>query len=239
MFGTVLNITGILIGSLAGLAMRRPFSPANQQFFKAALGAYTVWIGLKIAVTSLSGNFWQVGKQLLLLVLALTLGRLLGRLLHVQKGLNRLGRIARQKLTDARPDSPHRAGDGFTAATILFCAAPLVVPGCVQDGLTQNFQPLLLKALLDGLVAMAFVLTFGWPVLLAALPLAAFQVTLTCGAQLLEPMLRTYSLIDSVNGVCGLLIFCVALIIFEIRRIEIGDYLPALAVAPLLTWLWR
>ena len=239
MFGTVLNVTGVLIGCLAGLAMRRPFSPANQQFFKAALGAYTVWIGLKIAVTSLSGNFWQVSKQLLLLVLALTLGRLLGRLLHVQKGMNRLGRIARQKLSDVRPDSPHRANDGFVAATILFCAAPLAVPGCIQDGLGQTFQPLLLKALLDSLVAMAFVLTFGWPVLLAALPMAAFQVTLTQGAQWLEPMLRTYSLIDSVNGVCGLLIFCVALIIFEIRRIEVGDYLPALAVAPLLTWFWR
>jgi uncharacterized membrane protein YqgA involved in biofilm formation len=32
-------------------------------------------------------------------------------------------------------------------------------------------------------------------------------------------------------------VFCVALVIFEIRKIELTDYLPSLVFAPLLT-LW-
>jgi uncharacterized membrane protein YqgA involved in biofilm formation len=46
-------------------------------------------------------------------------------------------------------------------------------------------------------------------------------------------------LLDSVNATAGLLIFCVALIILEIRKIELANYLPSLAFAPLITWLWK
>jgi uncharacterized membrane protein YqgA involved in biofilm formation len=64
---------------------------------------------------------------------------------------------------------------------------------------------------------------------------------LTTAAQACEAFLRTHgsqSLFDPVNVVCGLLMFCVGMIIFAIRKVEVGDYLPALALAPLLTWWW-
>jgi len=36
-----------------------------------------------------------------------------------------------------------------------------------------------------------------------------------------------------------LLIFCVAMIILGLKKIEVADYFPSLALAPLLTWwLW-
>ena len=41
------------------------------------------------------------------------------------------------------------------------------------------------------------------------------------------------------NATTGLLMVFVAVVIFELRKVELTDYLPALAVAPLLTWLWR
>jgi uncharacterized membrane protein YqgA involved in biofilm formation len=44
--------------------------------------------------------------------------------------------------------------------------------------------------------------------------------------------------VDPVNATAGLLIFCVALIIFEVRKIEVTAYLPSLVFAPLLTWWW-
>jgi uncharacterized membrane protein YqgA involved in biofilm formation len=37
----------------------------------------------------------------------------------------------------------------------------------------------------------------------------------------------------------GLLTFCVALIVLQIKKVAVADYLPSLALAPLLTrWLW-
>ena len=239
MIGTVLNVAGIVIGGLAGLAMPRGLAPAFQQFLKQALGVYTIWTGLRIAVGSLHFPAGQAFRQLTIVVLALVLGRLLGRLLRLQKGLNRLGQLASHKLSDVKPGQRPPPQDGFLAATILVCAAPLAVLGPVQDGLNGDFQPLLLKGIMDGLMVLALVQTFGWPVLLAALPAAALQVSLARLVQIAEPALRSHELVDPINGACGLLIFCVALIIFALRRVEVGNYLPALAIAPFLGWLWK
>jgi uncharacterized membrane protein YqgA involved in biofilm formation len=46
-------------------------------------------------------------------------------------------------------------------------------------------------------------------------------------------------LIDSINATDGLLIFSVALIILQHKKVAVAEYLPSLALAPLLTrWLW-
>jgi uncharacterized membrane protein YqgA involved in biofilm formation len=55
----------------------------------------------------------------------------------------------------------------------------------------------------------------------------------------LQPFLQAHQLLDSVNAVGGLLLCTVGMVIFEIRRVELADFLPALAVAPVLTWFWR
>ena len=59
MIGTALNVAGILVGGLAGLARRKPLSPANESFFKVALGAFTVFYGLRLTWMSLNGSFPQ------------------------------------------------------------------------------------------------------------------------------------------------------------------------------------
>jgi uncharacterized membrane protein YqgA involved in biofilm formation len=56
-------------------------------------------------------------------------------------------------------------------------------------------------------------------------------------SRFLAPFLEAHGLIESVNATGGLLVFCVALLIFEIRKIEVTDYLPSLFFAPLLAYL--
>ncbi len=91
---------------------------------------------------------------------------------------------------------------------------------------------------MDGLAMLGFVPIFGWGSLLAALPVLAFQGTLTLlSTRFLGPFLTTHGLMDSVNATGGLLVFCVGLVIFELKKIELADYLPSLAFAPLLAWL--
>jgi uncharacterized membrane protein YqgA involved in biofilm formation len=43
-------------------------------------------------------------------------------------------------------------------------------------------------------------------------------------------------LTPSLNITAGFLACVVALVIFEVRRVELANYLPALFIAPLLTW---
>lgn len=240
MVGTWLNVIGIVLGGIFGLLWKKPISAANQFFFKAVLGALTVLCGLRLTWTSLNGTVLQVFKQLLIVVVALALGRITGRLLHLQKSSNRLGQFARDKMQAATSNHPNRFSDGFCVCALLFCAAPLGIVGAISDGLAGYYFPLGIKALMDGLGAMGFVAMFGFGVMLSAVPVLVFQGTITLlAARFLLPYLDAHALLDSVNATSGLLIFCVALIIFEIKKIEITDYLPALIFAPLLTYWFR
>ena len=50
----------------------------------------------------------------------------------------------------------------------------------------------------------------------------------------LKAWLDAQGLAGSIGVANGLVVCSVALVIFEIRKVELADYLPALAVAPLL-----
>ena len=243
MTGTILNVAGIVVGGLAGWLRKRPLSILTQFFLKNALGALTVLFGLRLTWISVNGTWRQVLKQLGIVLLALALGKLAGKLLRLQKGSNRLGRFARERISTAGPGQPARWRNGFSVCSILFCAAPLGIAGAIVDGLTagsttsEYVYPLAIKAVMDGVAAMSFVGMFGAGVLWSAVSVLAFQgaITWTC-AHWLQPFLREHDLVDPVNATAGLLIFCVALIIFEIKKVEVTDYLPSLAIAPLLTY---
>jgi uncharacterized protein len=239
--GTWLNVAGIVTGGLFALFWKKPLSMANQSFFKILLGAFTVFCGLRLTwISSFNGTLGHNARQLGIVVLAMMLGRLTGKLLHLQKMSNRIGTFARDRMTNARPDSPNRFNDGFTVCTALFCAAPLGILGAVSDGLSGYFCPLAVKAVMDGLAAMGFVAMFGIGVTLSAVPVLVFQGTISLLiARFLLPFLASHHLVDPINATAGLLIFSVALIIFEVKKIEVTDYLPSLLFAPLLAWWWN
>jgi len=238
--GAILNAAGIVAGGLFGLARRTPLSPQVQAFFKLALGLATVFYGLRLTWLSVNGPFLLILKQIGIALLAIMLGKLTGRLLHFQKASNHAGQYVRKLIEQTRPDDPQRFSNGLNACSILFCASPLGLLGAVHDGLVGYVYPLAIKGVMDGLAMMTFVKLFRWGGMLAALPVFVLQgsLTLVC-AIYLEPFLRTHGLVDSVNAVGGLIVCTVGLVIFEVRKVELADFLPSLAVAPLLAWLWR
>lgn len=240
MIGTLLNVAGILIGGMLGLTRPRWLTAARESFFKVALIVFTVWYGLRLTWLSLNGPLAAILKQLLIAVLALMLGKVAGRLLRLQRLSNRLGRTARERISAATAGGASHSGDGFKTCAVLFCAAPLGLLGAVQDGLSGYFYPLAVKGVMDGLATMGFVSMFGSEAMLSALPVLAVQgtVTLAC-ARFLRPWLLDHGLIDATNATGGLLVFCVALVMLGLKKVELTDYLPSIVVAPLLTWLWR
>lgn len=236
LIGTLLNVAGILIGGIVGLLKRKPLTVAQESWFKVALGALTVFYGLRLTVSTLSSPFGHVAKQLLITLIALMLGKMTGRLLHLQKASNRLGQKAKEMITIASANGRGNAADGFKTCALLYCAAPLGILGSVSDGLSGYFYPLAIKGVMDGLATLGFISMFGWSVLLAAIPVLALQGTITLGCmQLTQSFPHHEPLLLSVNSVAGLLVFAVALVILQIKKVELADYLPSLLYAPLLT----
>ena len=237
--GTLLNAAGIVIGGIAGLTLRRQLTQATQVGLKGLLGVLVVFVGLKTTWTSLGGGFWLILKQVAIVILSLTFGRITGRLLHLQQALNRLGQYAKARFNQGHSDSTQRWSEGFITCTILFCVGPMAILGSIQDGLSGKWQTLGLKGLMDGLATMAFVGTFGWGAILAVVPVVAYQGTITLAAKFVAPWVSDPALMNAINATGGLLVFCIALVILELKKIELADYLPSLVFAPLIAWLWR
>ena len=238
MIGAFLNGIGILVGALFGLAMRKPVAARAQNFFKSALGAFTAFYGLGLMYLNVHGPFLACAKQLFIAALGTVLGYWLGKALQLQTISNRMGHHAAVLLAAAQKNPPGPPAAGFVAATILFCAAPLGILGAVVDGLEGYFYLLLVKAVMDGLAMLSFVKIFRWPTALAALPVFFFFDGLTLMAHRVQPWLEAQGLAAYVCIAAGLVTCSVALVIFEVRRVELANYLPALAVAPLLAhWL--
>jgi len=236
--GAFLNALGILLGALAALAWHEPFSARAQNWFRFALGGLTVFFGLRLVWENTGGPATTILRQLSIALLAVVLGHLVGRLLRLQKMSNRLGRRAAERLSAAQKNPPGKPIDGFAAATVLFCAAPLGILGAVTDGLAGYFYPLALKAVMDGLAMAGFVPLFRWPVALAALPVFIFFTALaTAVNRFALPALAAHHLVEPTAAAAGLVMCAVSLVILGARRVELANYLPALLLAPALARL--
>lgn len=235
MLGTLLNVGAILLGAILGFATKVDVPLRRQQQIKVLLGVATAFFGLKLVWTGLaSGTAKFFFHQLVIVLIGMVLGHLVGKLCRIQALMNRIGQSAKVKLERASKQGANAANEGFMAATLLFCAAPLGIVGALEDGLSRYFQPLAIKAVMDGLAALSFARMFGWTAMLSAVPVAAFLSGLTLLGERAEPLLSQHGVLGVVHASAGLLITYVALIIFEVKKVEIGNYLPALVVAPAL-----
>ncbi|MBI3875945.1 MAG: DUF554 domain-containing protein [Verrucomicrobia bacterium] len=177
-------------------------------------------------------------KQLGIMLLSLSLGNFTGYLLRLQRGMNTLGRYARDRFAKADANADNFS-EGFVTCTLVFCLGPMAILGPMEDALDGSVRILAIKAAMDGLATMGFVATLGWGCVLSVVPVVAYQGTITLVAGALQPYLVKSDLLDSVNATGGLVVFTISLVVLELKKVQLANYLPSLVWAPLLTWLFR
>lgn len=143
---------------------------------------------------------------------------------------------ARSAATPASAGERRRARfvEGWLTTTLLFCVGPLTILGSLSDGMGRGYDQLTVKAFLDGFAAMAFAATYGASVLASAASVLVIQGALTfvgwsLGAVMPDPH------IAALTATGGLMLGGLALRLLRVRDLPVGDLLPALVIAPLLT----
>lgn len=235
MIGTLLNTAAVFLCGLAGQARNVALGRAAETRLKAFLGLLTFLCGFHLLWLSLNGTFLRCLALFGAGLVAVTLGALLGRLLRLQRASNAIGRYASRLLGDGA--SATRFSDGFVACALVLCANPLGVVGALTEGALGYFGPLVIKAVMDGVAALALAPTFRWGVAACALPVLAWQGSLSLGAAQLAPWMRERDLLDPFGVAAALLVLVSALLVLELKKVELANYLPGLVLAPLLMWL--
>jgi uncharacterized protein len=236
--GTLINTGAVLLGGSVGLLSSKSPSTRLQVNLKYFLGALVIYVGFSTTIESLGKTgLSHVPKQLFIVFFALILGNQIGRVLRLQDRVNKVGEFARKAMARGEAREGNRWSDGFVTCSLLFCVGPLAIMGSIEDGLTQTFEILGTKSVMDGLAAMMFARTFGWGVLISALPVLAYQGTITLCARSLKPLLEEHpDLLNAINASGGLIVVCIAVVILGVQKVPLANYLPTLLVAPLLAW---
>jgi uncharacterized membrane protein YqgA involved in biofilm formation len=238
--GTVLNMAAILIGSGLGVALRGRLPERTRTTVTDALGLVTLVIGgLNLAALSDAAFRRAVSDSGTLLVVlgALLVGGIVGSLLRLEQRLEDAGGWLQRRLL-AEGGGPARARfvEGFVDASLVFVIGPLAVLGALSDGLGRGIEQLALKSVLDGFASLAFAASLGWGVAAAALSVGVVQGALTVLGALLGGLLPA-ALVAAVTATGGVLLLGVGLRLLQLKPVAVGDLLPALIAAPLLTAL--
>ena len=229
--GTLINIATVLVGTVIGITVGSRLSTSARDRVLAGLGMVTLVIGVDLALawggkdTSTSTPLYVLGGILI--------GGLVGEAIGIERRLEALGDRVQERLSSAEGST---VSEGFVTASLLFCVGSLTVVGSIQDGLTGDYQLLATKAVLDGFASIALAATLGWGVGLSALTILVVQGSLTLGAGVFDDVLEGEALAVLISA-GGVTIIGIALKLLALKDVKVGNFLPALVIAPALVGL--
>jgi uncharacterized protein len=191
-------------------------------------GLVSLVIGLQMSLST---------KNILVVLGSLLAGGIVGELIRLHEGLNKLGDALQVEFS---PGKDSTFSKGFVTASLLFCVGPMTVLGSIQDGLNGDYTLLATKSILDGFASLAFAASMGWGVVFAALTILIYQGGLTLGAGLVKTVL-TEPMVVEMTATGGTLILAIGLNLLELTTVRVANFLPALLIAPVaagLLHLW-
>jgi len=244
MIGTLLNIAAVLAGGTLGMLFGSRLPDRLRKTVIAGLGLFTLAYGIY--------NFLKTQNPLITLG-SLLIGALLGEWWKIEEGLQNIGKWLESRnnykpadgpednlksLTECSPSGRIAPSKdfvrGFLTASLVFCVGPMTILGSIQDGLKGDYSLLAIKSVLDGFAALAFASTLGVGVLFSAIIILLFQGGLSLLAAQVSTVV-TPVMMSEMTAVGGVLLLGIAISsLLEIKPIRMGNFLPSLAVAPLV-----
>ncbi len=232
--GTVVNVLAVVAGATIGMLLGHRFSHRARELVTDTLGLVTIVLGITGALGLGSKAVADTlgGAGLLVVLGSLLAGALLGSWLRVTERLEAMAETIRRRF--GQDDSAHFV-EGLVTPTLVFCVGPLTILGSVSDGLGLGADQLLVKSVMDGFAAIAFAASLGIGVLFSAGLVGLLQGGLTLAAFSLGSFLDTAQ-IDVLGATGGVILIGLGIRLLDLKQVAVADLLPALAIAPALTW---
>jgi len=213
----VVNAIAVVIGSLIGMILKKGFPENIRKILFFAVGLST--IGMAINMIIKANNF-------LIVLGSMAIGGIIGELINIEGKLKKIGDSIKE-------------GDfstGFVASSILFLVGPLTIVGSITAGLTKDGSLIYMKSLLDGISSIVLSSIYGLGVMLSAISVLLVQGTIVLLSSKLSFLTNPLYLNDLV-AVGGVMVLGIGLKILDIKDTKVGNFLPALFISPILSFL--
>lgn len=204
----------------------------------------TVVAGMGLFVGAIGIQMFLKTENSIIVLGALLIGALLGEWWKIEDRLEALGQNLEKRFAKSNDSSEpidstasSKFVRGFLTSSLLFCVGPLAILGSIQDGLTGDYKLLAVKSVLDGFASLAFASSLGVGVLFSSLVILIYQGGISLLAAQLNAVV-TQSMMNELTAAGGVILLGLAISsLLEIKRIRVGNFLPALAIAPLIVWI--
>jgi len=222
MKGTVVNVAAILLGCSIGFILKSKFPEKIGKIVMQGLGLASLLIGMQMALKT---------DNILLLIFSLVIGGIIGEMMGIEEGLERFGEKVKLKIKNNT--ASEKFVEGFVTASLLYCVGSMAIMGALKEGLSGNPDILYIKSLMDGVTSIAFTAVMGIGVIFSAIPVFLYQGGITLLARSIKDFLSP-EIINEMTAVGGILILGIGFGLLEIKKIKIGNMLPAILVAAFL-----
>ncbi len=223
MLFNLINGLAIIIGSLAGLLVKRNVSDELSKQLLKAMSLCIIYVG----VTGLSQ-----GGRMLIVIISIVTGTIIGTLLKLEDRIHSLAeRVQKKSATSSSGFS-----FAFANASILFCAGAMGVVGALEAGAANNGNTLLAKALIDGVVAGLLTTTAGIGVLFSSFTVVLYQGLFVLLAQALSPII-TPTIATDLSVIGGIIIMAIGINMGFKSKIKIANMIPSTFIPILLGFL--
>ena len=214
MIGAIVNTLAAVVGGLLGSLLKKGIPERFADLVQKGLALCVLYIGIKGSL---------VGTNTLVTILSLVLGAILGELLDIDRGIERLGAWAQRKLSKGGS----RLGEGFVTASLLFCVGSMAVVGSLQSGLTGNHETIFTKSMLDFVSAIILASSLGLGVCLSGAFVLVYQGAIVLLARWAAPVLSDY-VVAEMSCAGSLLIVALGLNMLGVTKLKVGNLLPAM-----------
>ena len=224
--GTVVNCAAVIVGALIGMLFKKALKERFCELITQSMGLAVIFIGAAGGV----GRIIELNKaengtvQIVMMVLAFTLGSFLGELINIQHLTERFASWLKVK---TKSENDNGFVSGFVSASLTICVGAMAVIGPIQDALSHDYSTLFTKAVLDLVIIMVMASAMGKGTAFSVIPLAAIQGSITLIAKLVEPYL-TQSAVTNISFVGSMMIFCVGVNLMFDKKIRVANMLPTI-----------
>ncbi|MCK1976940.1 DUF554 domain-containing protein [Jeotgalicoccus huakuii] len=218
MIGTIFNVVMIIIGSTIGSLFKKGIKKEYHDVLMTAMGLVALAIGVNAIV-----QYMPESKFPVLFILSLALGGVIGQMLNLEdKFNNAVSKFSKGDLAQ-----------GLSTAILLYCIGTLSILGPVEAAVNQNYTYLITNGILDGITSIVLASTFGFGIVLSAVAVFLWQGSIYLFALFMENAINV-DILNEVNIIGGILILMAGLGILNIKAFKTMNYLPALAVVPVM-----
>lgn len=221
-FGSLVNALGIVIGSILGTYVLKIKNESLKDTMEKGMGLCCILI----AIDGMICEF-----NTLNVLISMAIGTIIGEKIDLEGRMYKLATSLEKIFKD------RNIGKAFSSTSLIFCVGGMAVIGALDGGLMNSHDTLILKGIIDGILALFMASSLGIGVIFSAGLVFIYEGAIALLASPLSSVLSLGSemVINNLSVTGSLILLGVGLNIVKIGKFKSMNYVPAIFVSIILT----